>query len=212
VVGWLRTRERLATSTDLEVVAEALDARGTECIPALLGDYAFVAWNASTRELIAARDAFGGRALYFTADVDRVALSSRAALLAHPDSYSLEFIADYLVTGIDPSEPTIFQGVASVPAGSILTFRGQSPLLSRYWSAEDHEIDPRLRGEEQYRAFRDLLIRSVRLRSTGGEDTWAMLSGGLDSSSIVSIAQRLAGQGVAAGGLGGTVTLVDTPG
>jgi asparagine synthase (glutamine-hydrolysing) len=212
VVGWVHASERLALATDLQVVAEALEVRGAACVPDILGDFAFIAWNASARELLAARDAFGGRALYYTVGSDLVALSSRAAVLASGDSYNLDFIADYLVAGINPSEPTIFGGVSSIPAGTMLTFRNRSAAVSRYWSAQEFEIDPRLGGEEQYLAFRDLLIESVRLRSTRGNQTWAMLSGGLDSSSIVSIAQQLGERETGSGSLGGTVTLVDTLG
>ncbi|MDB4888806.1 MAG: hypothetical protein JWL61_661, partial [Gemmatimonadetes bacterium] len=64
--------------------------------------------------------------------------------------------------------------------------------------------------EAQYEEFRSLFADAVRLRLTGGNDTWAQLSGGLDSSSIVCMAQTLAASGQVPKGVSGTITFADT--
>lgn len=208
---WSAAPERWwSTASDLDLVLHAVDARGPRCIPHLLGDFAFVIWDVHEQALIAARDALGVRPLFTRDEGGRLLLSTRAALLApENERFDLEFIADYLVGG-QPAERTIYAGVRSVPPGSIARWHCGSSSLTRYWSVEEFEVDERLgaRPAEQIEAFRTLFAESVRTRLDGRGDVWSQLSGGLDSSSIVSMAQWLAETGAVPHGVAGTVTHV----
>src|SRR5688572_18027029 len=62
VASW--AGELPAAASDLDMVAAALDRRGAEIIPRLLGDFAFVFWDARAQKLLAARDAFGVKPLF----------------------------------------------------------------------------------------------------------------------------------------------------
>lgn len=212
VAGWARAPELLAGATDLEVIAEAIEVRGGRCIPSILGDFGFVVWNPLTRELTAARDAFGVKTLYYAEQSDLFALSSRAAVLAEREEYDREYIIDYLIGAFPSLQRTVFAEVRSVPPGATLTWQRGSQRTRRYWSAHDFSIDPSLNGEEQIEVFRDLLVRAVTNRLTGRSDTWAQLSGGLDSSSVVSVAQTLEESKTVPAGVAGTVTLADSLG
>jgi asparagine synthase (glutamine-hydrolysing) len=208
---WSAAPERWwSTASDLDLVLHAVDARGTRCIPHLLGDFAFVIWDAHEQALIAARDALGVRPLFKREEAGRVLLSTRAALLVpENERFDLEFIADYLVGGQPPGR-TVYAGVGSVPPGSIVRWRCESSSVERYWSVEEFEVDERMeaRPAEQSEAFRTLFAQSVRTCLDGRADVWSQLSGGLDSSSIVSMAQWLAEAGVVPYGVAGTVTHV----
>jgi asparagine synthase (glutamine-hydrolysing) len=213
VARWAEAPGRLAGANDVEVVAAAVDARGAGCIPEIVGDFALVLWDPSRRELKAARDAFGVKALYYTGTgADLVAFASRASVLADSGAYDSEYIADYLAEGLTRPERSVFDGVLAVPAATILSLSHGITRSERYWSAASFRIDERLarHPEEQSAKFRSLFAEAVRLRLTGRDDTWAQLSGGLDSSSIVAMAQQLQKTGQAPAGVGGTVTIVDT--
>lgn len=207
---WTTTPERWwCTASDLDLVLHAVDARGPRCIPHLLGDFAFAIWNVREQTLLAVRDALGVRPLFVREDAGRVLLSTRAALLAENEEFDLEFIADYVLGG-QPPERTIYAGVRAVPPGSILRWRCGASAVERYWSAEQFEVDERLamRPTEQSEEFRALFAEAVRTRVGGSGRVWSQLSGGLDSSSIVSVAQWLAETGRTAHGVAGTVTHV----
>jgi len=194
--------------SDLQLVLAALDAVGEACIPRLLGDYAFVAWDARAQKLLAIRDAFGVKALYQRQSAALVLFSSSVTPLHEEGAFDTDFIHSYLA-GVEEPTRTIWRSVSPVPAGTLVRQRGTVPVQERYWRAEEHM--PAEDGDEQYNRFRfrELLEEAVSTRMTGAGDVWAQLSGGLDSSSIVSLAQGLDTPG---GRLAGTVTLVDSLG
>lgn len=195
-------------ASDLEVVLRVIDAYGEQAIPRLLGDFAFVAWDARSERLLAVRDAFGVKPLYYTQSRGMLLFAPRMDLLASGNEYDLEHIADLLAGMTLPEDRTIWAGVRPIPAGGYLVQRGTVAEGRRFWSADRfqpaHAADPRESVEE----FRGLLRSAVQQRLGAPMSTWAQLSGGLDSSSVVALAQ----EAYAGERLGGTVTVVDTLG
>lgn len=212
VAGWTEAPERMADAPDLEVIAGAVERRGTNCIPHIQGDFAFVVWDPVTRDLVAARDTFGVKALFYRATDDLVAVASRAALCSDGERYDLAYIADFLVGGLPSVDRTVYAGTNAVAPASVVTVRKGRTCVACYWSPEDFPIDGALTGERPTETLRELIVHAVTAGLTGRDDSWAQLSGGLDSSTLVSVAQMLASNGTVQSGLGGTVTLVDTLG
>ena len=197
---------------DLELVLATLEQRGPECVKDLLGDFAFVVWDDVHRELLAARDAFGVRGLHLVESSNVVALSSRASMLARNDDYDLEFIADTLIGGSNCDELNPFAGVTTVPSGSTLLRRGSSTQVSEHWSPYSFAPDLMPDVDAQAEMFRDLFATSIRMRLQGPGGVWAQLSGGLDSSAVVCMAQALARGGLRPAPIAGTITIVDSLG
>lgn len=194
--------------SDLEVVLGALHARGPACIPYLLGDFAFIALDTASNELVAARDAFGVGALYYVANEREIVCSSRAAYLSR-GGYRRAFIENYVAGASDPTESSIFEGVTTLPSGAYLVFRGGAVMVHEYWSPRMFEANATVTERDAAAHFRSLFVDSVRLRTPSQPNVaWAQLSGGLDSSSIVCVVHGT--PDVAP--LGGTVTIVDTLG
>jgi asparagine synthase (glutamine-hydrolysing) len=210
VLRWVGRRPHDQAPTDVELATEAVAARGARCISRLLGDFALVFWDAASQTLTAARDALGGKTLFVASRRGIVIFGSRSAPLGDDGLLDLDTIASFLVASSSPSERTIFAGVSRVPAGSIVSCHAGSMVTSTFWSAAEFGLDESNSGHTQVEVFRELFFRAVKLRLTQGNDTWAQLSGGLDSSSIVSVAQTLASAGDVSTGVEGTVTLVDT--
>lgn len=192
-------------ASDLEVVLAALAVRGERCIAELLGDFSFVVWDPIRHRCIAARDAIGVKALFRSERGGVIALSSRAASIARHGGYDPDYIADFLVGGSSHSGKTIWAGVRPVNPGTFLRVGEGTTGESRFWSARDFVPGPAGDEREQAERFHELFFNAVADRVSDGRTTWAQLSGGLDSSSVVCAAEQLH-----AGRIAGTVTFVDT--
>jgi asparagine synthase (glutamine-hydrolysing) len=198
-----------AGATDLDLVLAAIDAVGESCIPRLLGDFAFVLWDARAQKLLAVRDAFGVKPLYHRVTAELALFASRTSPLHPADELDPEYITDFILGMNTGTTRTVWAQVQTVPAGSILRFRGTAVSSARYWSALDFTPGAHSNEADDATRFRQLLQDSVRQRAANEQGVWAHLSGGLDSSSIVCIAAALADEGVS---LDGTLTMVDTLG
>ncbi|MGQ0816174.1 MAG: asparagine synthetase B family protein [Gemmatimonadota bacterium] len=195
---------------DLALVLAALDRKGADIIPRLRGDFSFVAWDAHAQKIIAARDAFGIKPLFYRRTAEHLLLSSRLEPLAGNEEIDPDYVADFLI-GLPGAGPrTIWKGALEVQPGGVLVQRGSVTTQSRYWSAHRFEPAATVNEEQAVERFRELFFDAVRQRVTAGQ-SWAQLSGGLDSSSVVSAAERLR-EIEGSGGLNGTVTLVDSLG
>lgn len=194
--------------SDLEWVVRAIDACGERCIPSILGDFAFVLWDPRAHKLLAARDAFGVKPLYRRKLDDVLLFSDRMDAIATDGSYDLDYIGDFVTGLVDPGVRTIWAGVRTVPAGGFLLQRGTVAAARRYWSAEDFTPEPG-EAEPLQERFVSLLREGVRSRLGPAGATWSQLSGGIDSSAVVALAQDVAAAGQ---GLAGTITLVDSLG
>lgn len=212
-------RVALRDLSDLDLVLAVLEAHGPSCIARLLGDFAFVALDAVSGELVAARDAFGVGALYYVASARDIVFSSRASYVAR-GRYRDAFLAHYLATAPDPNESSVFDGVETLPSGAWLIVRGGQLVVRQHWSPREFEPTPVASTDDAIAEFRTLFIESVRARTPPDARTaWAQLSGGLDSSSVVCAvhanqngAPAAAAKTALGGTLGGTVTVVDTLG
>jgi asparagine synthase (glutamine-hydrolysing) len=184
-----------ASSTDARI-AMAAAGRWQEGTPArLLGDFAFVAWDASRRRLLCARDHMGARPLhYFVSPRLLVCASDLAQVLAHPDvpcSPNPLVAADYLALDVANGPATLYRDVQRVPPGHALVVTDDAVRLVRYWTPEPG-TPIRYRGDEPYvEHCRDLLVRSVEGRMRSDRPVAAFLSGGVDSSSVVTVAHRM---------------------
>lgn len=206
---WVHRGRRAAT--DLELVLRIVARYGSEYVSKLLGDFAFIAWNGRTRSGVAACDAFAVQKLYYAERGGLLAFASRAEALAYHREYDLQYLANMVSLQDCPRDITVYAEVRAVPPASMAVLREGHIAIHRYWDASDFTVDPSwLRMEQEtVDTCHQLLADSVRHRVGTNGSTWAQLSGGLDSSSVVSVAQWLAERGLIAHGLAGTVTFVD---
>lgn len=199
-----------ANVSDLELTLRVVAAHGARYLPSVLGDFAFVMYDLARHQVFGARDAFGVKRLYYTEDQDLCAFGSRAEALAQSDQFDLRSLVELVSVSRQSGDRTVYAGVHAVPAGHMVMLRECGLHLEEFWSAERFEPAPvPVRQERQcYETFRHLFAEAVRLRLTGSRDTWAQLSGGLDSSSVVSMAQHLAMEGAVRHGVAGTLSWV----
>ena len=195
-----------ASVSDAELILHAYDSWGLEALPRLLGDFAFIIWDQRSRRLVCARDTSGQRSLVYHLDAQQFTAGSEIHQLLQLESVPLqpddERIREFLVPiNVFRNEKdvsaTFYAGISSVPAGHALVVERKTHRLWRYW-----ELGPvpevRYRRAEAYAEhYRDLLFRVVRPRLRGAGPIGALLSGGLDSASVVSVAHDLMRSGQA---------------
>lgn len=188
---------RFRSRTDTEVILHAYEEYGVDCLQRFNGMFAFALWDGRARLLFCARDRFGIKPFYYHFDGERFLFASEIKALLHPEGVKREpnpqIIYDYLVNGyLDHTGETFFQGIAQLPPAHYLLLEGGDLRVRRWWdlcpSRDGHwaPSDPELAER-----FRSLLTDAIRLRLRSDVPIGTCLSGGLDSSSIVCLANRL---------------------
>jgi asparagine synthase (glutamine-hydrolysing) len=187
-------------SSDVSIVAAAYERWGTACFAKLLGDWALSIWNPSNRSLILAKDPIGPRHLYYSLEKEHVTWSTilDPLVLLAGKTFALEeeYIAGWL-SFFPSTHLTPYVGIRSVPPSSFVLVRAGKHTVSKYW-----DFDPskriRYRTDAEYEEhFRAAFGESVRRRLRSDRPVLAELSGGMDSSSIVCIADILIARGLA---------------
>lgn len=182
---------RLRTNSDTEVLVEGLNRFGPDFIHELRGMYAFAWWNRRERTLTLGRDRLGERPLHYAETPGGFLLfaSEIGALRASgliPLERRADAVRDYFLYGYVPDPKTIYEGVSKLPPGSTLTIgRGRRPTLHRYWRAS-FEANSDLTFEGARAALVEILDDAVRAQMISDVPLGAFLSGGVDSSAIVS--------------------------
>lgn len=184
--------------SDADYIIQAYHIWKRDCVNYLIGDFAFAIWDSDENTLFCARDHFGVRPFYYYCDHRVFVFGSEVrAILAFPQvkcSPSEARIADYLVQeleGIDATS-TFYEGIYRLPPGHTLLVEPGRVSIDAYWRMES-PAEIRYRHNEDYvEAFLEKFSRAVqcRLRAPSYSQVGAMLSGGLDSSSIVGIARE----------------------
>ncbi len=198
---------------DLRRVLLAWPSQGAD-VARLRGDFGVVLYDSARHTVFAARDAFGVDALYYRVLLGGIALASRADVLAlDADEYDRGYLAAFLAGCVPVEGATPFRGVSAVPAAHLLRDQDGRLSIERWWTPERFlDVEPRPTSD-LIDDFQHRFACAMRSRmGTRERDTWSELSGGLDSSSVVSMASHLAQRGDVPHGLAGTVTLVDRHG
>lgn len=186
-----------ATLSDLELVLAAYLAWGPDCVTRFIGEFSFVLWDDRDRQLLAARDHMGDRALYYRTDDKTLVLSneirvprdwSQAAAEVDEDTFAGVLVRKRLFMR-DP-ERTLFKGVLQVPPGHFLLASSDSLRVQSYWSLADLSSTPLPPAplEDLQAEFREILAEAVRCRLPTHHGVGSHLSGGLDSSTLACLA------------------------
>ena len=189
-----------STDCDTEVLIAAFEKWGTESFRRLNGYWAVAIWDNLTKELVVGRDRLGEKPLLYTqVDGDWIFASETKALLKHPKIHAQpdeQMLMHFIATGAAPAgEETFFSGIKSVEPGTFLTFREGTVSKTRYWNLATMSLPRRTDAARAVQELDELLTDAVRLRLRGDIRVGAMLSGGLDSTSVIScIATLLSSQ------------------
>ncbi len=183
--------------TDTEVILAAYTEWGEKCLQRFNGMWAFAIWDSQQRKLFCSRDRFGIKPFYYFYN-GRILLfaSEIKALLVVDDSFrepNYKMIYDYLAYGrVNHSEETFFSQIRQLKAGTSLEYWPDEKKLrlQPYYDLMSNTGSAEINGDYERRFF-DLFEDSVRLRLMCDVPVGSCLSGGLDSSSIVCMVDKL---------------------
>jgi len=184
---------QFASEADTEVVLAAFAQWGEECQLRFNGMWAFAIWDREKQILFLSRDRFGVKPLFYAVGPMGFAFASEMkAFLALPwvdKRMDPETVAMALENPsvIDATEWCLMVGAKRLLGGHSIIVQAQHQLLvSRWWNTLEHIPDIPRRFEEQADGLRDLFLDACRIRMRSDVPICASLSGGMDSSSILS--------------------------
>jgi asparagine synthase (glutamine-hydrolysing) len=183
------------TNSDTEVILQLYLEYGPDCVSRLNGMFAFIIYDRAAQKILAARDHFGIKPLYYYSGKGVLLFASEIkALLAHPavvpePDYSA--IREYLVFQYVLGEETFFRGVRKLPPGRYQTvdLRSFQTRTVKYWEP-DFAVDTSLSEESSAERLRELLEDTVRIQMRSDVPLGTYLSGGLDSSLVTALSSR----------------------
>lgn len=189
-------REDRGMVPDGELILDAYDAWGEDCVDHLVGDFAFAVWDATERKLFCARDHFGMRPLYYYHEPGRfLAFGTEIkAILALPDvprRLDEVCVGNYLANLRDAVEHTIYEGVHRLLNAHALVADAHGVRTRCYYELRPAQGLPACTDEEYAERFRELFDEAVRCRVRSAYPVAAQLSGGLDSSAIACVARDI---------------------
>jgi len=197
-----RAGHRFRTRSDSEIALHLYQDLGTGCAAELRGEFAFVLWDEGAQHLVACRDRYGVKPLFYAEhDGALYVASEMKALFAAGVPARWDAEAVYFGIALRGAGRTAFEGVRSVPPGHFLIADANGLCLQQYWdldypAAADRAAAPR--AEDAVREFRAVLDEAVRLRLRADVPVACYLSGGLDSCAILGLAARHRGDPIRA--------------
>jgi len=194
----IRRGHSFRTTSDTEVILAMYAEYGPACVEQMNGMFAFLLYDASRRQLFAARDHFGIKPLYYHADDRRILFASEIkALLAHPGMRAVpdaDAVREYVTFQFVTGDRTMFAGVRKLMPGhrQLIDLDSGAVRTERYWEPR-FRIDPYHTEEYFVVETRRLLEDAVRLQLRSDVPVGAYLSGGMDSSIVSMLAAPHAG-------------------
>ena len=178
--------------SDTEVLVEGIAEWGLRAtVEKLNGMFGFAVWDTKERTLSLVRDRMGIKPVYYGNCSGTFLFGSELkALRAHPQfnaDIDRSALGSFLEHSYIPSDRSIYQGVHKLPPAHILTLGDGRPKLERYWSIPfDAKPDP-----DWNQRFPEVLRDAVQSRMLADVPLGAFLSGGIDSSLVVSLMQSI---------------------
>jgi asparagine synthase (glutamine-hydrolysing) len=180
---------RFATHSDCETIVHLYEERGPDFLQELRGMFGLALWDAERRRLVLARDRLGVKPLYWARvggglvyGSEPGAILASGLVVARPDP---EAIAQYLTLQYVPPPRSGFEGIGKLAPGEMLVFEDGEATVRRWWSL-DHAAKAAPSEEEAIERVDAMLAEATRLRMIADVPIGAFLSGGIDSSLVVS--------------------------
>jgi len=185
------------TRSDTETILHAYEQYGDDCVHRLRGMFAFAIWDRRRQRLFMARDRLGIKPLYYYCNARFLAFASEIKALLEipgiPREIDAEAFDQFLSQRYVPGPRTMFKGIHRLQPGHTLTVDHTGVHIRKYWDIDYGARSSATPGQIAA-SFDELLDESVRLRLISEVPLGLFLSGGLDSSAILSRLHKLTGE------------------
>jgi len=186
------------SDTDTEVVLKAYQHWGKECLDKFVGMFAVAIWDRGEKTLFLARDRMGIKPVYYYYDRDTFLFASELKALMTFKSFPKEIDPDsvplFLHFQYIPAPKTVFAHTYKLSPGHFLTFDGKTIRTESYWNIPERSPDENnlnVNEKEYLSRLDDLLTTAVSDRLISDVPLGALLSGGIDSSMVVALMQKV---------------------
>ena len=187
------------SESDTEVILEAWRRWGSRMLLRFNGMWALVLIDNHSGDVFLSRDRFGIKPLHYVNSPDFFAFASELRALrrlpqAHSDlnkAVAARLLFDPF--SIEGSDQTLFESIRRLPAGHSATLANGRLVVERWWRTTDHLVDPPRDEKMAMERFRELFYDAIRLRMRSDVPVGTCLSGGFDSTAIVSGMKHVAG-------------------
>jgi asparagine synthase (glutamine-hydrolysing) len=185
----------MRTHSDTETIVHLYEELGDRCVEKLRGMFGFAIWDARRERLLIARDRFGIKPMYVVEAPWGIGFASELKALRAVgmggDALDWEALEALFRVGYVPAPRTPFEGIRKLEPGHTLSWSpGGAARIARYWDVPTTAAQSIPRAEE---FVRQCLDDSVKAHLEADVPVAAFLSGGLDSSAVVT-SMALAGQ------------------
>ena len=182
---------KFKTNSDTEVIVHGYEEYGTNIFNKLRGMFAIVIYDTKKDELVAARDYFGIKPVYYYYDKKTFLIASEIkSFLEHPNfkkELNKKVLGTYLSYGTNHLEETFFKNTKKLLPGHFLTIKKNKLSIESYHALEyDKEDRP---YEEYEKLVKETLESSIKYHQISDVEVGSYLSGGVDSSYVVSVAK-----------------------
>lgn len=184
------------TESDTEVLLQSYLRHGEDCVSRFEGMWSFAVVDRRKGKVFLSRDRFAEKPLFYLQAPDGLFFGSETrfieALSGHTLSVNRQHLLRYMVNGyksLYKTEETFFDGIREIPFATNMTVDSTlRPCFRRYWEPRHAPVDMTL--DQAIAGVRERLLESVRVRLRADVPLAFCLSGGVDSSAIVSIAAK----------------------
>ncbi|MDP2624802.1 MAG: asparagine synthase (glutamine-hydrolyzing) [Candidatus Peregrinibacteria bacterium] len=185
---------KFKSQSDTEVIIALYEKYGEKCLDHLRGMFSIAIWDKKHERLMLARDRTGQKPLKYHHSDNGLVFSSCLRAILQDDSIQPEVedraISAYLNFGFIPQPLTGYKGIKKLPPAHYLIWEKGKIQIKRYWHLSyAPKLD--LSFEEACERFRDELKEAVRLRMISDVPLGVFLSGGMDSSTVVTLMSQL---------------------
>jgi len=202
IYNYIEIKEKLSdegyifnSKTDTEVVLAAYDYWGEECVQYFNGMWSFAVYDKKSKKVFMSRDRFGIKPFYYKKTPSQFLFGSEIKQLLNNDKNkgNESVILDYLILGYEEhTSDSFFDGVNKLPAGHNMIYRNKYNTFQTkpYYTLDENDLDPLHSIEDAVNEYKSTFLSSIELRLRSDVKVGSSLSGGLDSSSIVTLASK----------------------
>jgi len=185
---------RFSTQTDTEVIVHLYEHLGDNCVQKLRGMFAFAIYDEKAQRLLLARDRMGKKPLHYAVRNGQLLFASeiKSILRAAPELAAVDetSLLQYMYFGYIPDPATAFKTIEKLAPGHCMVFENGEATIHRYWDLPGYATHSPESEEECLERLEHLLAEAVRIRMIADVPLGALLSGGVDSSTIVALMAR----------------------
>jgi len=180
------------TRTDTEVIVHLYEEFGPKCLEKLQGMYGLAIWDTKARSLFLARDRVGIKPLYYCLTGKSLVFGSEIkAILADPSvkrEIAPELIDRFLTFLYMPGEETLLAGIKKLAPGHYLLIKDGKAKVRQYWDLDLAEPSRKISLADAEAELQSLLAKTVELHMIADVPVGVLLSGGVDSTAVLSLA------------------------